>query len=163
MPLRFVLDDIAESECDTIVYASTAAALSEGAAPAPGVTSEEERRIFAEMGEYPAWVTYANDLYCTYVIHVPCPEPKGDGEDEARLKKCWLDCLQLAADHDCRSAAFPLIGAGRYGYSDADAIRIAVESVKEFQKSRPMDVELLFDDAGTFSEAERLYPESAEN
>ena len=163
MPLRFVLDDIAESECDTIVYAATAAALSEGAAPAPGFTSEEERRIFAEMGEYPAWVTYANDLYCTYVIHVPCPEPKGDGEDEARLKKCWLDTLQLAADHDCRSAAFPLIGAGRYGYSDADAIRIAVESVKEFQKSRSMDVELLFDDPGTFSEAESLYPESAEN
>ncbi|MBR7189743.1 MAG: macro domain-containing protein, partial [Oscillospiraceae bacterium] len=142
MPLRFVLDDIAESECDTIVYAATAAALSEGAAPAPGVTSEEERRIFAEMGEYPAWVTYANDLYCTYVIHVPCPERKGDGEDEARLKKCWLDCLQLAADHDCRSAAFPLIGAGRYGYSDADAIRIAVEAVGEFLKRRSIDVEL---------------------
>ena len=129
MPLRFVLDDIAESECDTIVYAATAAALSDGAAPAPGVTSEEERRIFAEMGEYRAWV----------------------------------DCLQLAADHDCRSAAFPLIGAGRYGYSDADAIRIAVEAVGEFLKRRSMDVELLFDDAGAFSEAEKLYPEFSEN
>ena len=163
MPLRFVLDDIAESECDTIVYAATAAALSEGAAPAPGVTSEEERRIFAEMGEYPAWVTYANDLYCTYVIHVPCPERKGDGEDEARLKKCWLECLQLAADHDCRSAAFPLIGAGRYGYSPAEAIRVAVEAVEEFLKGHTMDVELLFDDAGAFSEAESLYPLFSDN
>ena len=162
MPLRFVLDDIAESECDAIVYAATPEALSQGAAPAPGFTADEEKKIFAEMGEYPAWVTYANDLYCTYVIHVPCPERTGDSDDVSRLEKCWLNCLQLAADHDCRSVALPLIGAGRYGYSAEAAIRGAVEAAKGFLKNRPMEVELLFDDPQTYAEAGKLFPEYEE-
>ena len=40
MPLHFVHDEFAESECDAIVYAATSAALSEGAAPAPGRPAE---------------------------------------------------------------------------------------------------------------------------
>ena len=50
MPLRFVLDDIAESECDTIVYAATAAALSDGAAPAPGASLPRR-----SAGSLPKW------------------------------------------------------------------------------------------------------------
>ena len=111
MSLRFVLDDIAESECDAIVYAATPAALAEGAAPAPGTTPEEERQIFASLDGDEARITYANDLYCTYVIHVPSPEWKGDGADAERLAHCFRVCLQLAAEHDCRSLALPLIGA----------------------------------------------------
>lgn len=159
MPLHFVHDELAESECDAIVYAGTPAALSEGAAPAPGVTAEEEQQIFAGMGDYPAWVTYANDLYCTYVIHVPSPEWKGDGADEARLEKCWRDCLQLAVDHDCRSVALPLIGAGRYGYSADEALRDAVKAARDFLKEHPIDVELLFDDADELERAKTQYPE----
>ena len=162
MPLRFVLDDIAESECDAIVYAATPEALSRGADPAPGFTAEEEKKIFAEMGEYPAWVTYANDLYCTYVIHVPSPERKNDGNDGSRLEKCWRDCLQLAADHDCRSVALPLIGAGRYGFPSETAIRGAVEAVRGFLEEHPMDVELLFDDSQAYAEAGKLFPEYEE-
>ena len=159
MPLHFVLDDIAESECDAIIYSATPEALSQGADPAPGVTREEEQKIFAEMGDYPAWVTYANDLYCTYVIHVPTPEHRGDGKDDARLEKCWHDCLQLAADHDCRSVALPLIGTGRYGFTTDEALRAAVRTVRDFVKERPLDVELLFDDAQAYAEAEKLYPD----
>ncbi len=159
MPLHFVLDDPAESECDAIVYAGTPDALAKGAAPAPGFTTEEEQKIFAGMGKYPAWVTFANDLYCTYVIHVPSPERKGDGEDAGRLEKCWRDCLQLAADHDCRSAAFPLIGAGRYGYSEEEALRAAVKAAKGFLAEHPMDVELLFDDQSSLDRAGQAYPD----
>ncbi len=159
MPLHFVHDELAESECDAIVYAGTSGALAEGAAPAPGFTPEEERKIFAEMGEYPAWVTFANDLYCTYVIHVPSPERKGDGKDAARLEKCWRDCLQLAADHDCRSVALPLIGAGRFGYSADEALRGAVKAAKDFLRDRPMDVELLFDDEADLERAKTQFPE----
>ena len=163
MPLRFVKDDIAESECDAIIYAATPEALENGAPPAPGTTAEEEKKIFAEMGEYPARVTYANDLYCTYVIHTPSPEWKGDGGDEARLEKCYADVLQLAADHDCRSVALPLIGAGRYGFSRDRALRSAVKATEEFLKKRPMDVELLFDDSEDFASAEKEFPEFAED
>ena len=46
MPLRFVLDDIAESECDTIVYAATAAALFAAA----GKQAEAEERRNAHDG-----------------------------------------------------------------------------------------------------------------
>ena len=159
MPLRFVLDELSESECDAIVYAATPKALSEGTEPAPGFTSEEEKKIFAEIGEYPAWVTYANDLYCTYVIHVPSPEWKGDGGDALRLEKCWRDCLQLAADHDCRSVALPLIGTGRYGYPEKEALRDAVKAAEDFLKERPMDVELLFDDQAALERAREEYPE----
>ena len=159
MPLRFVHDELAESECDAIVYAGTSGAISEGAAPAPGFTAEEEKKIFDGIGEYPAWVTFANDLYCTYVIHVPSPEWKGDGGDAVRLEKCWRDVLQVAADHDCRSVALPLIGAGRYGYSEEEALRDAVEAAKSFLKDHAMDVELLFDDQAAFDRARQEFPE----
>ena len=59
MPLRFVLDDIAESECDAVIYAATPEALDAGAAPAPGTEPEEEREIFANLGEDEARITEA--------------------------------------------------------------------------------------------------------
>ena len=157
MSLRFVLDDIAESECDAIVYAATPAALAEGAAPAPGTTPEEERQIFASLDGDEARITYANDLYCTYVIHVPSPEWKGDGADAERLAHCFRVCLQLAAEHDCRSLALPLIGAGRYGFPEAEALRVAVETLD----ASPMEIELLFDDKGAFERAGAQYPDHA--
>lgn len=155
MPLRFVLDDIAESECDAVIYAATPEALAAGAAPAPGTEPEEEREIFANLGEDEARITFGNDLYCTYVIHVPDPVWAGDGADAARLAHCYDVCLGLARDHDCRSAAFPLIGAGRYGFPEDEALRTAVKSLSD----SPLEVELVFDDKAAFDRAGEQYPE----
>ena len=153
MPLRFVLDDIAESECDAIVYAAVPSALEAGCAPAPGVSLEEERQIFAGLGRDELRITYANDLYCTYVIHVPCPAWAGDGHDTERLERVYRAVLQLAVDHDCRSVAFPLIGAG--DFPEDAALRCAVDALGEAS----MDVEVLFADPAAYDHALALYPE----
>ena len=155
MPLRFVLDTLEESECDAIVYAGTAAALAEGTDPAPGTDIEEERRIFATFGEDEARITYANDLYCTYVIHIPSPVWAGDGGDAGRLAHCYRVCLQLAAEHDCRSIAFPLLGGGRCGFPEEEALRCAAEILGAEEK---LDVELLFADQDALDRASVRYP-----
>ena len=148
MPLQFVLDDIAESECDAIVFAAVPGAI-DGAAP--GVSAQEEREIFASLGEDEARITYANDLYCTYVIHVPCPAWVGDGADAERLAHVYEVCLRLAKEHDCRSVAFPLLGAAS-GYPLDEALHIAAAALRQ----SPMEVELLFDDKAAYDRAQQL-------
>ena len=165
MPLHLVCEDLAEFESDAIVYAATIQALKDGdAEPAPGTEKEEELDILSQLGEGELRIVYANDLYCTYVIHALCPVWEGGGSGETeKLAACWRACLQLAADHDCRSVAFPLISAGVYGFPEEIALKTAAEAVEAFQKDCAMDVELVFADQESFRRCAALYPELAED
>ena len=164
MPLQFVCEDIPEFEADAIVYAATVEALTRGdAQPAPGTEKEEELEILSQLGDGELRIVYANDLYCTYVIHTLCPVWQGGDKGECdQLAKCWRDCLQLAADHDCRSVGFPLIGAGIFGFPPETAVKIAAEAVEEFSKTRDMEVSLVFDDEDTCRRCRSLCPDAAE-
>ena len=163
MPLRFVCDDLAEYESDAIVYAATVDAVSKGLVePAPGTEKDEELDILSQLGEGELRIVYANDLYCTYVIHTLCPVWEGGGKGETdRLAACWRDCLQLAVDHDCRSVAFPLISAGVFGFPEETALKTAVEVVDSFQQDHGMEVDLVFADDESFRRCAALYPELA--
>jgi len=157
MPLHFVCEDIAEFESDAIVYAATLSALESGAvSPAPGTEPEEERKILAGLKTGEVCITFAHDLYCTYVIHTVCPV-EADGEE--KLAECWRSCLQVAVDHDCRSVAFPLISAGPFGFAETAAAAVAVETVRAFLQDHPMEVELVFSQEESFRRCAALYPE----
>ena len=164
MPLQFVCEDLAEFEADAILYAATVQALESGAAePAPGTEKDEELEILSRLGNGELSIVYANDLYCTYVIHTLCPVWQGGDKGECGdLAKCWRDCLQLAADHDCRSVGFPLISAGIYGFPEETALKIAVDAVTDFLKGREMEVDLVFADEESLERCAALYPELAE-
>ena len=154
--LRFVCDVPEESECDAVVYAADPAMVAAGSVPpAPGTGAEEEKEIFAGMGPEDIRIVYASgDLYCTYMIHTPCPLWQGGaaGEREA-LKALYGRVLQLAADHDCRSLALPLISAGVCGFPEDAALDIAVEAVEGFQCEREMEVELLLPEQESYDRA----------
>ena len=162
--LRFVCDVPEESECDAVVYAADPARVAAGTVPpAPGVSLEEEQRIFSELGPEDIRIAYASgDLYCTYMIHTPCPVWQGGeaGEKEA-LKAVYGRVLQLAEVHDCRTLALPMIAAGDCGFPEDAALDIAVEAIAEYTGEREMDVELLLPEQESFDRACARYPRYA--
>ena len=55
--------------------------------------------------------------------------------------------------------AFPLISAGIYGYPKEEALTIAVDTIRDFLRGRPMDVSLVLFDEEAHRLAARLYPD----
>ena len=80
-----------------------------------------------------AKITAAFKLPATYIIHTVGPIWQGGNEDEAQmLSSCYRNCLRLCPPHGIRSIAFPSISCGAYGYPPAEAARIAVTTVCEY-------------------------------
>lgn len=50
------------------------------------------------------------------------------------LKACYLNSLDLARKHECKSIAFPCISTGVYGYPSQDAALVALSAVKSWLK-----------------------------
>lgn len=86
-----------------------------------------------ETGE--AVITTAGKLPAKHVIHTVGPVWNGgtDNEDEL-LKNCYRNSLQLAADYQLKTIAFPNISTGVYRFPKERAARIAAEAVQEFLK-----------------------------
>lgn len=68
-----------------------------------------------------------------YVIHtVATPWVGGDNNEEEVLKSCYLECLKLVRGKKIKSVAFPLLGAGTYGYKPETAFEIAVKTISNW-------------------------------
>lgn len=79
-----------------------------------------------------ARITEGYALPARYVIHAVGPRWKGGARGEPeQLRGCYLNALDLAAEHDVRSIAFPSISTGIYGYPIEMAAAIAVGTVTE--------------------------------
>lgn len=77
-----------------------------------------------------ARLTRGYRLPARHVIHTVGPVWHGGaaGEPE-RLASCYRASLQLAAEHDLHSLAFPAISCGVYGYPLQEALSLACETV----------------------------------
>lgn len=77
--------------------------------------------------------TPAFDLNADYVIHAVGPRYQ-DGEhgEEELLSDAYQAVMKLAQKLEVNSLAIPFLSTGVYGYPLEDAIKIAVETVKEF-------------------------------
>jgi O-acetyl-ADP-ribose deacetylase (regulator of RNase III) len=92
-----------------------------------------------EPGE--AVVTRAGRLKAQYIFHTVGPVYRGGEEGEAdELASCYRECLQLAAERDLKTIAFPAISTGAYGYPMAEAAAIAVREIRGFL-DQPSSVE----------------------
>ena len=89
-----------------------------------------------------AKITPAYNLPCNYVIHTVGPIVHGylTEEDCELLKSCYLSCLKLAEENGVKSIAFCCISTGVFGFPQKEAAKIAVETVKEYQKEHNIEV-----------------------
>lgn len=63
-----------------------------------------------------------------WVIHTVGPNYRRGHADRDLLASCYKRCLEVADELGARTLAFPLVGAGAYGWPLADAVDIAVNT-----------------------------------
>lgn len=154
MGLRIVKGDIRESSCQAIVNAANTDLLMGGGVcgaiyNAAGV--DELKDFLAGKGPVATAEPVLSpgfDLEADYIIHVAGPiyDPNKREESQRLLKAAYTNTLDLAKENGISSIAFPLISAGIYGYPKEEALDIARETIGEFLKENPMDVDLIIYD-----------------
>lgn len=146
MRLEAVLADITTLKVDAIVNAANCTLLGGGGVDG-AIHRAAGRELLAECqtlggcqtGE--AKITGGYRLPCRHVIHTPGPVWRGGGRGEAGLlAACYRNSLRLAAEHGCRSLAFPGISTGVYGYPPEAAAKVAVATVREWREALPETV-----------------------
>ncbi len=134
--------DITKVKADAIVNAANTSLLGGGGvdgaihrAGGPAIL-EDCRKIVSKQGGCPtgeAVITTAGRLPAKYVIHTVGPVWNGGSRQEReKLESCYRNSLQLAADHQLESIAFPNISTGIYRFPKNEAARIAVTAIHAF-------------------------------
>ena len=96
----------------------------------------------------------AGNLSADYIFHAVGPIWKGGQEQESeKLKAAYKTCLELAAEHRCKSIAFPAISTGAYNYPLDLAAEIAIETTVTFliEQERPKLIRFVLFNEGTYS------------
>lgn len=79
-----------------------------------------------------ARITPGFRLPARHVIHTVGPVWHGGERGEAALlASCYRESLALTVAHQCRSIAFPAISCGVYGYPLEQAVKIALDTVRQ--------------------------------
>ena len=90
-----------------------------------------------------AVITSGFNLPAKFIIHTAGPIWFGGQRGEENLlRNCYANSLKLAAEKNLQSIAFPLISSGIYGYPPADALKVAVDTIKNFLATHEMEVTL---------------------
>ena len=138
MNLTVVEGDITEQRVDAIVNAANERMRGgggvDGAIHAKGgpAVLEDCKRVVPEGQRLPtgeAVATTAGNLPARWVIHVVGPVHGRGTRDQ--LVSCYRNALKVADELGARSVAFPLVSAGIYGWPLDDAIRAAVDTIRE--------------------------------
>lgn len=155
--LRITLGDITKVEADAIVNAANTSLLGGGGvdgaihrAAGPELLAECRMLNGCKTGQ--AKITKGYRLLAKYVIHTPGPVwNSGKRNEEELLKSCYENCLKLAAEHGCRTVAFPSISTGIYRFPLDKASVIAVGTISKFLSLHPdIDVQMVCFDQETF-------------
>jgi O-acetyl-ADP-ribose deacetylase (regulator of RNase III) len=150
MPFAIIKNDITKVKADAIVNAAnTALQMGGGVCGAIFRAAGPEKLqkacdALAPIATGGAVITEGFGLPAKYVIHTAGPIYRdGKQGEEALLRSCYKNSLELALKHGCESIAFPLISSGIYGYPKADALRVATEAITGFLEGHDMDVFLV--------------------
>ncbi len=164
MPLKIIREDITRVHADAIVNtANPMPIIGRGTDMAVyhAAGAEEmlaERKKIGPIPPGQAAATGAYRLHARYVIHTVGPAWRGGGYREREtLGECYAHSLALAHSLKCKSAAFPLISAGIYGFPKDEALSIAFSEIGRFLLAHEMTVILAVFDRDAFEMSGRLF------
>lgn len=139
--------DITQLNVDAIVNAANSSLMGGGGvdgaihrAGGPEIL-EACKRIVAKQGGCKtgeAVITIAGKLPANYVIHTVGPVWQGGhNQERTLLAHCYTNSLQLAAENECKTIAFPNISTGVYGFPKEAAAKISVDAIRKFLLQNP--------------------------
>lgn len=136
MEITVVQGDITDQRVDAVVNAANRAMRGGGGvdgaihrAGGPAVLDDCRRRFPRGLATGDAGWTTAGEMNARWVIHVVGPNRHAGETDRSLLTSCYSRALVVADELGARTVAFPLVGAGAYGWPRADAIDAALETL----------------------------------
>lgn len=159
--LKIVRDNIINIKADAIVNtANPKVGIGDGVDraihKAAGPELLKARSNIGEIAAGSAAITKGYDL-SKYVIHaVTMRWVDGLHGEEFILKEAYKNALNLALQYNCKSIAFPLMGAGTYGFPKGKALIIAKSTCEEFLLTHDMDITLVVFDETVYSLSKRI-------
>ncbi|KRA37924.1 MULTISPECIES: O-acetyl-ADP-ribose deacetylase [unclassified Nocardioides] len=133
-----VLGDITTQDVDAVVNAANTRMRGGSgvcgaihAAGGPDVLTDCIARFPGGLATGDAGWTTAGRMPARWVIHTVGPNYRAGQTDRSLLISCYRRSLEVADDLGATTVAFPLISAGIYGWPRADAIRVAVETLRD--------------------------------
>jgi len=138
MKIDIVRGDITTLAVGAIVNAANTTLLGGGGvdgaihrAAGSGLLAECRTLGGCQSGE--AKITPGYNLPARFVIHTVGPFWTGGHHGESGLlANCYRNSLHLALENSVKTIAFPAISCGAYRYPIPEAVKIAVETTREF-------------------------------
>ena len=148
--ISLIKGDITQLEVDAIVNAANRTLLGGGGvdgaihrAAGPALLEACRKLNGCDTGD--AKITEGFQLSSRFVIHTVGPVwHKGISNEPELLQQCYLRSLQLAADYQLKTIAFPNISTGVYGFPKAMAAEIAINAVYSFLEEPGSLEEVIF-------------------